>query len=505
MAPPAVGGTPEARRSCFASSVANAASSRRLSVTCEIRLPAACQALADEQGILGRMLYKSKSQHSRHKHHTRLAAAFKGVDRLLDSCNLASLKSLAQSVTQGNTAERSSASSSRVSSGFLAADQLLSTLQDVAGRASLVQGLAKASCAAFRPLLVQGFFAPLALGATAVLGRIFSLAHEMCDSIASATSVLLPDSHHDAAKTEGPGERERERERFELRATQSFELRAPLPLLEPSTQSALLPGAPPRAAATGLATPGLALAAASTQASSGQEDLGEPLGDEDLGEPLGEPLRHAVPESAEEVQVSAPVQSGGAGMDDEDLGEPVEGMDDEDFGEPVEAAQLPASPLQLPAVMAQPSIVAPKAAAGISQQVPAPAPVTTLPGATSTRLPEAIPIGLVSACATEQDLGEPIDQEMQDIPEPCVEVHLPQMLAALLPSVGCVSTPWPLRPLRRTRHTIARLPTTKRTSHLSVVRSKPRKRLRALGKPLRRLRRQVAWTRQTPYLPLAPI
>eukprot|EP00913_Durusdinium_trenchii_P035872 g33569.t1 len=64
-------------------------------VVCESRVPAACQALADEQNVLGRIVFKSRSAHRRHRHHNYLTATFKAVEVLLGSAKTLELQTLA--------------------------------------------------------------------------------------------------------------------------------------------------------------------------------------------------------------------------------------------------------------------------------------------------------------------------------------------------------------------------------------------------------------------------
>eukprot|EP00435_Cladocopium_sp_Y103_P075215 s3_g55.t1 len=72
-----------------------ATSLRKLFVVCDSRVPAACQALADEQNILGRIVFKSRNAHRRHRHHSYLAATFKALDVLLRNVDSLELKKLA--------------------------------------------------------------------------------------------------------------------------------------------------------------------------------------------------------------------------------------------------------------------------------------------------------------------------------------------------------------------------------------------------------------------------
>ena len=146
---------------------------RRLVVTCETRLPAACEALADEQTVLGRMIYKSRNQHRRHRHHNFLSATFKALDLLLQSVNSLELRTLAQSVVEHSTSLAVSSTKPLSTMGNQeAAEKLLLSLETVQGRAESLQALTKVAGAAFHPLVRLGFFVPLALCATALLGRL---------------------------------------------------------------------------------------------------------------------------------------------------------------------------------------------------------------------------------------------------------------------------------------------------------------------------------------------
>eukprot|EP00439_Symbiodinium_sp_Y106_P051207 s1844_g6.t2 len=167
---------------------------RRLVVTCETRLPAACEALADEQTVLGRMIYKSRNQHRRHRHHNFLSATFKALDLLLQSVNSLELRTLAQSVVEHSTSLAVSSTKPLSAMGNQeAAEKLLLSLETVQGRAESLQALTKVAGAAFHPLVRLGFFVPLALCATALLGRVYSLSAEICEAVSGAASFLTPE------------------------------------------------------------------------------------------------------------------------------------------------------------------------------------------------------------------------------------------------------------------------------------------------------------------------
>eukprot|EP00434_Breviolum_minutum_P003566 symbB.v1.2.003137.t1/scaffold177.1/size287523/2 len=75
---------------------------RKLFVVCDSRVPAACQALADEQNILGRIVFKSRNSHRRHRHHNYLTATFKALDVLLNNVDSLELKKLAPPLSELN-------------------------------------------------------------------------------------------------------------------------------------------------------------------------------------------------------------------------------------------------------------------------------------------------------------------------------------------------------------------------------------------------------------------
>lgn len=160
--------------------------SRRLAVACEARIPAACQAMSNEQSLLGRLLYKNARPHRRHAHHAKAAAVFKSVDSLLDTCNLAELKELAVVACRGG------ANSCQV--GDTAHLEVM--LKDIFGEASKLCNLTQAACLTLSPLVVQGFFAPFALGTCAVLGRLFKLASEIKEAAGAAKGTLSAEVRH---------------------------------------------------------------------------------------------------------------------------------------------------------------------------------------------------------------------------------------------------------------------------------------------------------------------
>eukprot|EP00747_Dinoflagellata_sp_TGD_P216049 gnl/TRDRNA2_/TRDRNA2_88658_c0_seq2.p1 gnl/TRDRNA2_/TRDRNA2_88658_c0~~gnl/TRDRNA2_/TRDRNA2_88658_c0_seq2.p1 ORF type:complete len:223 (-),score=45.26 gnl/TRDRNA2_/TRDRNA2_88658_c0_seq2:27-647(-) len=159
-----------------------AASLRRLVVACEKRIPSACQAMANEQSFLGRLLYKNKRQHRRHVHLTQLAGTFKDVDLLLDRCDITHLQKLLAACLPSE--------SSRTSDGAAAEEQLRTALLGVAKCSASLRSRAQAACAVLRPLLLKGFFVPFALGACATLGRVFELAGEIQEAALTGDGVL---------------------------------------------------------------------------------------------------------------------------------------------------------------------------------------------------------------------------------------------------------------------------------------------------------------------------
>lgn len=163
---------------------------RKLFVVCDSRVPAACQALADEQNILGRIVFKSRNAHRRHRHHSYLAATFKALDVLLRNVDSLELKKLAQSVVDCGNALKPTAEP-LATLGNQESVQLLQSLEVLQGHAQSLQELTKVACAAFHPMVRLGFFVPLALCATALLGRVYALSGEICEAV-SAAVVLTP-------------------------------------------------------------------------------------------------------------------------------------------------------------------------------------------------------------------------------------------------------------------------------------------------------------------------
>ncbi|CAE7240839.1 Doa, partial [Symbiodinium necroappetens] len=152
------------------------------------------KALADEQTVLGRMIYKSRNQHRRHRHHNFLSATFKALDLLLQSVNSLELRTLAQSVVEHSTSLAVSSTKPLSTMGNQeAAEKLLLSLETVQGRAESLQALTKVAGAAFHPLVRLGFFVPLALCATALLGRVYSLSAEICEAVSGAAAALAPE------------------------------------------------------------------------------------------------------------------------------------------------------------------------------------------------------------------------------------------------------------------------------------------------------------------------
>eukprot|EP00435_Cladocopium_sp_Y103_P020654 s384_g5.t1 len=72
--------------------------------------------------------------------------------------------------------------------------QLLQSLEVLQGHAQSLQELTKVACAAFHPMVRLGFFVPLALCATALLGRVYALSGEICEAVSAAAVVLTPTS-----------------------------------------------------------------------------------------------------------------------------------------------------------------------------------------------------------------------------------------------------------------------------------------------------------------------
>lgn len=160
-------------------------------VVCDSRVPAACQALADEQNILGRIVFKSRNSHRRHRHHNYLTATFKALDVLLNNVDSLELKKLAQSVVDSGNALKPTAEP-LATLGNQEAAQLMRSLEALQGHAQSLQDLTKVACASFHPMVRLGFFVPFALCATALLGRVYTLSGEICDAVSSATLVLTP-------------------------------------------------------------------------------------------------------------------------------------------------------------------------------------------------------------------------------------------------------------------------------------------------------------------------
>lgn len=258
---------------------------RRLANACETRLPMACQSLANEQSLLGRILYKNKLQHRRHAHLTRLAGTFKSVDALLDTCDLQALQRLARDMLP-----QESVAGSLMLLKSAAAEELRRLLEGVIGKAAELRCRAQASFAAFAPMIARGVFVPFALGASAVLGRVFALASEVFEAATAANSVLEVAAPSAVARQEVK------------------ELAARLPSNE--TQQFI--------AMSKLAT--------AFVSSSGME-----RDDEDLGEPIGDPPQTDVADDhvrgqqfiATSKLATEIVSSSGMELDDEDLGEPV--------------------------------------------------------------------------------------------------------------------------------------------------------------------------------------
>eukprot|EP00913_Durusdinium_trenchii_P010501 g9846.t1 len=72
------------------------------------------------------------------------------------------------------------------------AHQLLQSLRVLERHAQSLQELSKVACAAFHPMVRLGFFVPLALCATALLGRVYTLSAEICDAVSSARVLTQP-------------------------------------------------------------------------------------------------------------------------------------------------------------------------------------------------------------------------------------------------------------------------------------------------------------------------
>lgn len=155
---------------------------RRLVVVCDSRIPLALQTLADERSLLGRTIYKNTLVHRRQTYLTRLLAVFRGVDALLEGVDLTGLRRLAATVA---AVWRAGAASKEAGS------ELATALRSTSAQASKLRGLTQAACVAMSPLVVQGFYVPFALGACAILGRVFTLAAEVNEAAAAAEGTLV--------------------------------------------------------------------------------------------------------------------------------------------------------------------------------------------------------------------------------------------------------------------------------------------------------------------------